>query len=164
MKKYPPKKMGSGNKHVKFADTSNSEDSEEGTLFLVSEQEALKSTEIVDRKVVFVVDTGATSHMVTSPRGLTKVSYQEGEKVNVAGGSVLTCIGRGTMRVKAIDADGKTWFISITDVMIVPGLCVNLLSVSKLAEKGTRTSFDLRDPYLEANGRKDFDGVQRRLV
>lgn len=147
-----PMKGGAPVKQVKFAEA---EDHDEGTLFLVTEQEALKSSEIPDRKVVFVVDTGATSHMVTSSQGLTNVSYQEGEKVNVAGGSALTCIGRGTMRVNAIDAEGKSWLISITGVMIVPGLGVNLLSVSKLAEKGTKTSFDLRDPYLEAtNGRR----------
>jgi len=93
--------------------------------------------------------------MVTSACYLTNVSHDPSGKVRVAGGAILTSVGRGTMRIAVRDHMGKQWRIDIIDVLIVPGLGVNLLSVSKLAERGTKpSSFDLQDPYLETEGRR----------
>ena len=92
--------------------------------------------------------------MVTSPIGMTDIRETPGEKVNVAGGRQLSAIGRGTMQVEAHDEHGTPWRITIVNVLVVPDLGVNLLSVAKLAERGANPSFDPRRPYLEARGRR----------
>jgi hypothetical protein len=79
-------------KQTRFADGSNSdgelgdEGTKPGTLYLVTEEEsALRSCEDLE---TFVVDTGATSHMVSSAHGLTAISHDPSGKVRVAGGNV----------------------------------------------------------------------------
>ena len=47
--------------------------------------------------------------------------------------------------------------------MIVPDLGVNLLSVAKLAEKGTIPGFSPKDPYLMAKGRRTDLTFERGL-
>ena len=130
--------------------------SENNTLLVASEAEedALRTMEQKDDLVTFVVDSGATSHMVASSRGLTNITTETNVKVNVAGGAQLSSIGRGDMKVQTKDEHGKLWTITITGVMIVPGLGVNLLSISKMLERGAKTKFDLNNPHLEAGGRR----------
>ena len=53
------------------------------------------------------------------------------KSITVGGGRTLTSIGIGDMEVLAKDTKGKVWPIVIQDVLIVPGLGVNLLSVAK---------------------------------
>jgi hypothetical protein len=61
-----------------------------------------------------------------------------GKSINIANGDRLVCQGQGNVKVII---DGNTQKTN-TDVMHVPDISVNLLSVSKLAEKGFILIFD----------------------
>lgn len=55
-----------------------------------------------DGLISFVVDTGATRHMITSEEYLSEVTFSE-STVRVAGGMLLRAIGTGNLRCSALD-------------------------------------------------------------
>ena len=85
--------------------------------------------------------------MVTSEEYLVDLKPLKSE-IKVAGGRTLMARGSGNMSVKAKDGKGKVLDIKIRDVLVVPGLGVNLLSVPRLAEKGVGLTFTLPNPYI----------------
>ena len=100
-------------------------------------------------QVTFIVDSGATSHMTSAIALLADVELHQGT-VTVAGGRVLISTGKGTMRLIAQGANGEECFINLEDVLIVPDLGRNLLSVPKLSTRGGRAIFDDgTDSYIQ---------------
>ena len=106
-----------------------------------------------DTLITFVVDSGATEHMVSELKYATNVRYGE-RNITVAGGRTLVSVGTGDVRVKAKDTDGLEWCLVVKDALIIPGLGVNLLSVAKLDEKQAYVSFKRGNPFIAAGGRK----------
>ena len=96
----------------------------------------------------FIVDSGATRHMVTSDECLTEV-VPYNSKVKVAGGRTLEVRGSGTLVVRALDENAVLREIRIEEVLYVPELGVNLLSVPKMTAKGVVSSFTLPQSYLQ---------------
>jgi hypothetical protein len=111
-------------------------------------------------RIAFIVDSGATTHMVSQSRGVEY--FRPGSKqVTVAGGKKLEAIGVGRLLVTAQDMHGRSWEIDIEEVLIVPGLGVNLLSVSRLESQGITVSFSMDRPRIQVNDRGTplcFDG------
>lgn len=95
----------------------------------------------------FIVDSGATEHMIYDESLAVNVKYLEKE-VTVAGGKSLISIGYGDVHVFVKDHRGREVPVVITDVLIIPTLGVNLISVAKLYERKVRVSFDLDCPYI----------------
>ena len=161
-KTSPKRGGGSLRKQVKFSDESEKDQEVVGDTFLASEEhDAFRAVDDEGGHVKWIVDSGATSHMSTSMIGMVDVKSTPGVKVNVAGGIQLSAVGRGTMRVIAHDSHGTPWQILITDVIVVPDLGVNLLSVPKLAERGILPVFNPKDPYLELKGRRTLLSYER---
>jgi GAG-pre-integrase domain len=72
-----------------------------------------------------VIDSGATNHMTNSTKYLELLnSCTNDQKISVADGSKITIRGKGTIFDQ-----------SIPNVLYVPELTVNLLSVQKLAQE-----------------------------
>ena len=101
----------------------------------------------------FIVDSGATCHMVHDSRHVSNVRYVD-KSITVGGGRKLNVIGIGEMAVLAKDMKGNAWPIVIQDVLIVPQLGVNLLSVGKLMQKGAYISFDIEKPHISMGSRR----------
>ena len=97
--------------------------------------------------ITFIVDSGATEHMIYEERYAMNVKYQKKE-VTVAGGRSLPSIGYGDVHVIVENHLGHEVPVVITDVLIIPGLGVNLLSVAKLSERDVHVSFKLDYPYI----------------
>ena len=92
------------------------------------------------------LDSAATSHM-TNCQDLF-IAYKQGDDtVTVADGRQLTSQGQGTIRVQF---EG-TW-VQIHQVLYVPGLQGNLLSIGQLAEKGIECHFSSQGAVLRHNG------------
>jgi hypothetical protein len=84
----------------------------------------------------WVLDSGCTQHM--TPNKDYFRDYQRWNiKVIVANDDKLETAGQGTIKIKYENRD-----ISIPDVLHVPNLGCNLLSVSQLAERGITTKFE----------------------
>ena len=82
-------------------------------------------------ELVWVVDSGCTAHMVGSEAGLADVKWGKGTVI-VAGGQTLNSVGVG--RIEAtIQTDKDTGMpVTFEEVLLVPGLGRNLLSVKKI--------------------------------
>ena len=92
----------------------------------------------------WLLDSGATSHMVDSIAGLMDIKYEAGT-VKMAHGKKVASIGSGRMDLVATDVHGKIIKVTLHDMVIVPQLSLKLLSARKIADKGGRV-------IMEANG------------
>ncbi|KMQ86061.1 retrovirus-related pol polyprotein from transposon tnt 1-94 [Lasius niger] len=87
------------------------------------------------------VDSGATSHMTNN-----KKFFQELKEINrsvmVANGQRLVAEGKGKGILKCVNKDGETTAVMVKDVLYIPSIAENLLSVRRLAIKGLTVNFD----------------------
>jgi hypothetical protein len=81
-------------------------------------------------KDTFIADTGATSHMKHSKNGMTDLEPYEVE-IKVGNNQVMKSKARGTFHGMVIQSDGSTLNVKLTEVLYVPDLWVNLLSLTK---------------------------------
>ncbi|HEY5813547.1 MAG TPA: reverse transcriptase domain-containing protein [Terrimicrobiaceae bacterium] len=92
------------------------------------------------------LDSAATSHMANCKDLFTSFK-QVKDTVTVADGRQLTSQGQGTVRVRF----GSEW-VRIHQVLYVPGLQGNLLSIGQLAEKGIECRFSSQGAILRQDG------------
>ena len=143
------KQNGKGGRKVRFDPRSSgteghdsSEDDEEGdggrkqSAFTTTSKSPFSTEDKEGTFLSFIVDSGATCHMVYDPRHVSNVRYVD-KSITVGGGRTLNAIGIGDIAVLAKDMKGNAWSIVIEDVLIVPQLGVNLLSVGKLMQEGS---------------------------
>ena len=83
---------------------------------------------------------GCTDHMTGDASKLSDVYSGDLGEISVASGQKLKITGTGSFTFK----HGNNETI-IKDVLIVPGLKANLVSISKLAKKGAKTEFHGED-------------------
>lgn len=85
----------------------------------------------------WIIDSGASTHMTPHAEWFDSYRPCDG-KITVANGSSLPAVGLGDVAI-----DTKTDFKKIFNVVHVPGLDCNLLSVKKAVEKGLSIVFDI---------------------
>ena len=87
----------------------------------------------------FTVDSGASHHMVNDISMLDEVGMCDPivHKVHYADGGEGEVSKMGTMSLLVTNPDGLTVPVVVQSVMYVPGLKVNLLSVSKMTKAGS---------------------------
>lgn len=112
---------------------------------IVEENKALTVGE--KKEHTWLVDSGCTSHMCETTEGLVNVR-KEILEVRVAGDTTLTATGVGTMKVWASNDAGDRVNITLNDVLIVPGLGYNLLSVDRIRRYGGSIHFE-EETYME---------------
>ena len=71
-------------------------------------------------------------------------TLQPAQKVTLGNGHKLEATGQGIVKLMISLPDGKTKECKLNDVLFVPNLSYNLLSVSKAAEKGNLTKLSVR--------------------
>jgi len=91
-------------------------------------------------KETWIVDSGATAHMVSSKEGLSDIVWGKG-RVIVAGGKVLESVGTGTVKAMVKAKDGRIVPVAFKDALIVPELRRNLLSVKRIVASGGKVLF-----------------------
>jgi hypothetical protein len=86
----------------------------------------------------FIADTGASSHMTYSKQFLTNL-----EPVDViiqnGNNSQMSCTQKGTYKGYMLDTQGNFISISLSNVLYVPSLTVNLLSITKCLSQNNVT-------------------------
>ncbi|CAI5464537.1 unnamed protein product [Closterium sp. Yama58-4] len=101
------------------------------------------------------LDTGATQHMTHSASFLTNVvAPGDVTRVVFGNGKSLPVVGVGSTR---LIVDGGP--VDITNVLHVPGLKVNLLSVTQLAKKDVKVTIDGATMNLFWKGKQFAQGV-----
>lgn len=123
------------------------ESSEESMAYcFVSHTEGNKMLDIA-------LDSGATEHLTNERLLLTNVKTLHPIKIEVAKSKVtLQAFKSGELAVTSL-VNGKKLQITIKDILIVPGLEHNLLSVQKLERNGYRIVFENGIRSIEKDGR-----------
>ncbi|SGY55118.1 BQ5605_C006g03971 [Microbotryum silenes-dioicae] len=104
----------------------------------------------------FVIDSGATSHMVSDKSLFTNYRHVAPTKIGgIAGG--INAIGTGNIAFVA--ASGHP--IMLTGVLHTPGLPVNLLSVSRLCDTdNVRVAFTKYGIHIDKDGKNIAEGAR----
>ncbi|KAK2579077.1 hypothetical protein KPH14_010926 [Odynerus spinipes] len=88
------------------------------------------------------VDSGATSHMTSDRNFFLDFIPRSSENIRTANGESIKVCGSGIGRLICVTDNYKELVIPIKNVLYVPELDGNLLSVSKLNEKGFKVLFE----------------------
>ncbi|CAI7795648.1 unnamed protein product [Closterium sp. NIES-53] len=137
-----------GNAHTASGET---DDTRESIVLLAGEGTNTPSD-------AWFLDTGATQHMTHSASFLTNVGALGDVKRIVFGNNKsLPVVGVGSTRL--IDDGGP---VNITNVLHVPRLKVNLLSVSQLVKKDVKLTIDGANMNLFWKGKQFAQGVLNR--
>ena len=92
---------------------------------------------------LWIVDSGATCHMCKNKNLFNDfVELTNPAEVQLGDGKVLNATGRGTVTVFTVLAGGKHKKCELRDVLFVPKLSYNLLSVAKATEAGCFVNFE----------------------
>ena len=116
-------------------DSSVSDD--DGDALIVSHALAASATNN------WIVDSGATCHMSNDEEQFSDFRrFDKPKQVALGDGRELEAVGQGTVYLSMNLPEGKTCQRKLRDVLYVPRLSYNLLSVSKAADTGKTTEFD----------------------
>lgn len=101
---------------------------------------ALGAQEKADAGSWYIV-SGASCHMSCHKEWFYTLDENYRKDIEVADHGILTAAGIGKIQVQIkLDDDEDT--VDVTDVLYIPDLSTNLLSVSQLIRKGLRVNFD----------------------
>ncbi|CAN6694158.1 unnamed protein product [Malus baccata var. baccata] len=89
------------------------------------------SASVVKDSEVWYIDNGCSNHMTAHESLLTDTDTTYTEKVKMGNGNIVEATGRGTLIIET-----KKGIRHIKEVMLVPGLEENLLSVGQMMEHG----------------------------
>ncbi len=124
---------------------SSSSDSESVGL-IVSHALAISSEKGLNS---WIVDSGATCHMCNDKEMFVEFNNLEpSQEVTLGDGYSVEATGCGTVRLKMQLTDDKTKECKMSDVLYVPQLSYNLLSVSKATQSGKKVKFTENDCYI----------------
>lgn len=88
------------------------------------------------------MDSGCTNHMTNDESFFRKFDNSVPSDVVLADGTVAKSVGIGEGNLMCVDNDGRVRDITIKDMLLVPNLDCNLLSVRRMAQKGLCVNFD----------------------
>lgn len=92
----------------------------------------------------WIVDTGSTKHMTNSTRNLGWWNPCT-EEVVLANGNTVKARGSGNGRISTKGLNGERVEVKMKELLYVPGLSSNVLSVSRITEDGYTVVFSPRD-------------------
>ena len=90
----------------------------------------------------WIVDSGATSHICNNKDLFVELfPLKHPMIIKLGDGHTLTANARGVVKLRAWYSQQRYRKCSVTDVLYVPELSYNLLSVPKVVEKGNKVNF-----------------------
>jgi gag-polypeptide of LTR copia-type len=103
---------------------------------------------ILKEKDFFLCDSGASSHMTNSDEGLVDVTSINRE-VTLRNGSVVKATKMGSIQTVLNNSAGKNVKVTLKDVVYVPDLRFNLLSVGQIAKSGVTFVYNKEGAHLD---------------
>ena len=111
----------------------------------------------------WIVDSGATCHMCNDRRLFVELcNLEKPLEVTLGDGHELDAIGRGIVVLETNLPSGRTKKCKLHDVLYVPKLSYNLLSVSRISDAGKTTRFGEASCQILDDNRK-LIGVATRV-
>jgi len=95
----------------------------------------------VSKDNVWCIDSGCTSHLCKDKDAFTKLGDKDTEKINLASNSSTAICGKGKV-VFSADVAGRSKDIEMNEVLFVPDLRANLISVAKITDRNFLVTFD----------------------
>lgn len=93
-------------------------------------------------KTRWYIDSGASLHMCRERKWMYNVSPSTVNNIKVADNKTVAVEGCGSVNLQIRDSDGKPQVIQVRNVLYVPSLTTNLLSVSQMAKNGCEIKFE----------------------
>ena len=106
----------------------------------------------------WIADSGATSHMTHSSIGLYDIQTTVGDRVRVGNGCSLDILCKGSLNF--LNKQGKR--ITLFNVLYVPGLDMNLISIGKLQKRNLTTTFPGLEPGPSNDKNKNYVFIKTR--
>lgn len=97
-----------------------------------------EAREGLQRADSWIVDSACTRHMTPNREAFFEYSIVKSRMVEIANGALMPGIGLGKVKLPVI-VDGHTRSVVLTDVLHVPQIKGNLISVARLQDKGMVT-------------------------
>ncbi|KAL0263996.1 UNVERIFIED_CONTAM: hypothetical protein PYX00_011034 [Menopon gallinae] len=127
------------------------------SVSLYSEPEAAN---VSARDDLWCLDSGSTSHICNTPHKIQNLEQSGTKRLRVANGQTTEICGSGTVKIKTGNCNNKN--VAINNVLLVPELKMNFLSVSKITDKGLDIMFSKRNAkIMDRNGRVLLKGERR---
>ena len=105
----------------------------------------------------WLVDSGCTNHMTYDQELFRELDRSEVSKVKIGNGEHITVKGKGTVAIESC-----TGTKLITDVLFVPDIDQNLLSVGQLLEKGFKVIFEDKQCLIKNANDKEVFRIKMR--
>lgn len=93
---------------------------------------------------MWLLDSGATAHMC-SDRSMFTAFKNNKQKIILAGNNSLIAEGVGEVQIKTEQSD-----ITLREVLYVPNMCGNFMSVARAVENGMKVNFDKNCAKIES--------------
>ena len=102
-----------------------------------------------NEQFIWIIDLGATCNMCQDSKSFTTLHQLEHPIDVVLGdGRALTAVGRGEVVLDMALPNGESKLCTLHDVLYVPNLSYNLLSVAKASQKGKIVKFTKSACYM----------------
>lgn len=105
----------------------------------------------------WLIDSGCTNHMTNDQALFTEIDKTLISKIKIGNGEFISVKGKGTVAIESL-----TGLKHITDVLYVPDIDKNLLSVGQLIEKGFKVIFEDKWCLIKDARSKDVFKVKMR--
>lgn len=111
----------------------------------------------VDQK--WVIDSGASRHMTSDRRFFTSIHRQR-DVVHLADGKELEAFGTGDCCIIGVGDDGQTTEVRLKDVLYVPSLKNNFISVNLITKAGAWVEFGPTQCFVAKNDKNLLVGTK----
>lgn len=112
---------------------------EDESILILNEQALFEIKSINNEE--WILDSGATSHVACNEKLFDELIATESRTVKLADGTRVEILGKGTCKVSMNTETGETSKAKLTDVLFVPKLKGNFISIRKLNQRGIGVYF-----------------------
>lgn len=102
---------------------------------------AIGSALTVTSNTGWFVDSGATVHISREKNFFLELDLSHRERVSVADGNYMEAAGKGKVKLQLVNETGQRFDVIIDNVLFVPSIGVNLISVKRLTLQGLDVNF-----------------------
>ncbi|KAJ8715602.1 hypothetical protein PYW07_010084 [Mythimna separata] len=121
---------------------------------------AFPVTTKMDRNCWYV-DSGASLHMCNNKNWMYDVTPSTINNIKVANNKTVAVKGSGKVNLQTKDSDGILRTIQVKNVLLVPTLTVNLLSVSQMVNNGCEVKFERDGCQIYQNNKLILTALHR---
>ena len=90
----------------------------------------------------WILDSGATCHICCNRTLFSELYFKPSQDVTLGDNHVIKSAGCGTVKIQLAQKNGSYLDCTLYDVLYVPELSFNLLSISRITDRGKTVTFD----------------------